>query len=41
MAKQVTPLFIPKTKTKRPGVHSKNASVNQTGYKKLYKGQGK
>lgn len=30
-----------KKKTKRPGVHSKNASVNQTGYKKPYKGQGK
>jgi len=30
-----------KKKTKRPGVHSKNASVNQTGYKKQYRGQGR
>ena len=26
---------------KRPGVHSKNASKGQTGYKKKYNGQGK
>ena len=26
---------------KRKGVHSKNASKGQTGYKKAYKGQGK
>ena len=26
---------------KRPGVHSKNASKGQTGYKKKSKGQGK
>jgi len=26
---------------KRPGVHSKNASRSQNGYKKKYRGQGK
>lgn len=26
---------------KRPGIHSKNASKGQTGYKKKYRGQGK
>ena len=30
-----------KPKKKRPGVHSKNASRNQIGYKKKYRGQGK
>lgn len=30
-----------KTKKKRPGVHSKNASKGQNGYKKKYIGQGK
>lgn len=29
------------TKKKRPGVHSKNASKGQTGYKKRRRGQGK
>ena len=28
-------------KKKRPGVHSKNASQGQNGYKKKYVGQGK
>lgn len=28
-------------KRKRKGVHSKNASKGQTGYKKKYRGQGK
>ena len=28
-------------KKKRPGVHSKNASRGQTGYKKKYRGQGR
>jgi hypothetical protein len=27
--------------TKRKGVHSKNASKGQNGWKKVYKGQGK
>lgn len=30
-----------KPKVKRPGVHSKNASKGQNGYKKKYRGQGK
>ncbi len=30
-----------KITTKRPGVHSKNASKGQTGYKPKYRGQGK
>ena len=30
----------PKNK-KRPGIHSKNASKGQSGYKKVYRGQGR
>ena len=30
-----------KTRKKRKGVHSKNASKGQTGYKKKSRGQGK
>ena len=41
MAKIQVSTYRRKKKTKRPGVHSKNASVNQTGYKKQYRGQGK
>jgi hypothetical protein len=41
MAKYVAKPFIPKTRSKRPGVHSKNASQGQVGYKKRYRGQGK
>ena len=41
MAKKIGYVFIPNTRTKRPGVHSKNASKNQKGYKKKYRGQGK
>ena len=33
-------IYIPPKKKKRPGVHSKNASKNQVGYKKKYRGQG-
>lgn len=33
-------IYIPPKKKKRPGVHSKNASKGQTGYKKKYRGQG-
>ena len=29
-----------KVNTKRPGVHSKNASRGQKGFKKKYRGQG-
>ena len=28
-------------KTKRPGVHSKNGSRGQSGYKQKYRGQGR
>jgi len=41
MAKIQVSTYRRKKKTKRPGIHSKNASVNQTGYKKPYKGQGR
>ena len=41
MAKIQVTSYRRKKKTKRPGVHSKNASVNKTGYKKPYKGQGR
>ena len=32
--------YIPKS-SKNPGVHSKNASKGQTGYKNTYRGQGR
>ena len=32
---------VDKVKRKRKGIHSKNASKGQNGYKKPYKGQGK
>ena len=38
MAKIVLTNYTRKHKTRRPGVHSKNA---QTGYKKQYRGQGR
>ncbi len=41
MAKIVLQNYTIKNKTKRPGVHSKNASRGQTGYKKQYRGQGR
>lgn len=34
-------VYQKKINTKRPGVHSKNASKGQTGYKKKYRGQGR
>ena len=37
MAKIVLENYIRKSKTRRPGVHSKNASKGQTGYKKQYR----
>ena len=40
MAK-VTWKFSAKNNKKRKGVHSKNASKSQNGYKKKYRGQGK
>ena len=33
--------YIKQSNKKRPGVHSKNASKGQNGWKKVYKGQGK
>lgn len=42
MAKKYVPkTFVPRTRAKRPGVHSKNASRGQVGYKKKYRGQGR
>lgn len=41
MAKKAISTFVPKKRVKRPGVHSKNASVGQNGYKKKYRGQGR
>ncbi len=40
MRKKITTFFV-NPKRKRKGVHSKNASRGQTGYKKKYKGQGR
>lgn len=34
-------IYRKKITTKRPGVHSKNASKNQNGYKPKYRGQGR
>lgn len=34
-------MALNKLKTKRKGVHSKNASKGQTGFKQKYRGQGK
>lgn len=41
MAKKIIDNFVKSTKRKRPGVHSKNASINQKGWKKKSRGQGK
>ena len=41
MARSNTWSFRAHTRKKRKGVHSKNASVGQTGYKKKYRGQGR
>lgn len=40
-AKTTTNIHINKKPKKRPGVHSKNASPNQNGFKTVYRGQGK
>ncbi len=34
-------VFREKNRKKRKGVHSKNASKGQNGYKKKYRGQGR
>ena len=41
MPKKITFSFKKTKTTKRKGVHTKNASKGQNGYKKKYKGQGK
>lgn len=41
MAKKYAFSFIQHKRKRRPGVHSKNASRGQNGYKKPYRGQGK
>lgn len=41
MAKLNDNSYLKKKKSKRKGVHSKNASKGQTGYKKPSRGQGK
>lgn len=41
MAKLVLSQYKAKTRKKRPGVHSKNASKGKRGYKCKYRGQGK
>ena len=41
MARGNTWSFRAHTRKKRKGVHSKNASVGKTGYKKKYRGQGR
>lgn len=41
MAKRNSFIFHKRTKKKRPGVHSKNASRSQSKYKKKYRGQGR
>ena len=38
---QATTTKIGRVKRKPKGVHSKNASKGQTGYKQPYRGQGK
>ena len=41
MARKVFFSYVEKPKKRRPGVHSKNASKGQNGYKKKYRGQGR
>lgn len=41
MARALSAGRIEKPKKKRRGIHSKNASKGQTGYKKPSRGQGK
>jgi len=41
MARQTISVYIEKPKKRRKGVHSKNASKGQVGYKKPSRGQGK
>ena len=41
MAKNLISTYEGKPRTKRPGVHCKNASRGKRGYKKPYRGQGR
>ena len=41
MARKVVTSAYKSVKKKRKGVHSKNASKGQNGYKKAYRGQGR
>ena len=41
MKKKLNIQFKGNKRTKRPGVHSKNASKGQNGYKSRYRGQGR
>tara|TARA_R100000781_G_scaffold114097_1_gene84067 strand:- start:1106 stop:1231 length:126 start_codon:yes stop_codon:yes gene_type:complete len=41
MAKKNTFYFREKKQKKRKGIHSKNSSRGQNGYKKKYRGQGR
>jgi len=41
MAKKLISVYNYRSKKKRPGVHSKNASKSQNAYKKKSRGQGK
>ena len=41
MAKQLLVAKKSVVKKKRKGIHSKNASKGQSGYKQVYRGQGK
>ena len=41
MAKKLSFSFLKTKNKKRKGVHSKNASKSQNGYKKKYRGQGR
>lgn len=40
MSKKNITSFVQQVKKKRKGIHSKNASKGQNGYKKKSKGQG-
>ena len=41
MARKPSFIFTKNRQKKRKGVHSKNASKGQNGYKKKYRGQGR
>jgi hypothetical protein len=41
MAKKVVTRAYRPSKKKRKGIHSKNASKGQSGYKQAYRGQGR